>query len=56
MSRTAIRSLDALEILDSRGRPTVAAFLQLADGTSVQALFSEVPRFRSSQFADELGV
>lgn len=34
---TSIRRVDALEILDSRGRPTVAAYLELEDGTSAQA-------------------
>lgn len=37
MKQTSIRRVDALEILDSRGRPTVAAFVELLDGTIAQA-------------------
>ena len=37
MSTSLIRSLQAFEILDSRGRPTVEAELTLMDGTSARA-------------------
>lgn len=37
MKSSSIRRIDSLEILDSRGRPTVAAFVELSDGTRAQA-------------------
>jgi len=35
--KTQIRSVSALEILDSRGNPTVRTFVELEDGTTVSA-------------------
>ncbi len=35
--RHAIKSIDAMEILDSRGNPTVRVFVELVDGTVAQA-------------------
>lgn len=37
MKQTAIRSLTGFEILDSRGRPTVQARIELEDGTTARA-------------------
>ncbi len=35
--KTSIKSIDALEILDSRGNPTVRTYVELNDGTRVSA-------------------
>jgi enolase len=48
---SVIRSLRALEILDSRGRPTVQATCTLADGTTATA---SVPSGRSTGSAEAL--
>jgi enolase len=37
MKNTIIKNVKALEILDSRGNPTVRVFVELEDGTKVSA-------------------